>query len=780
MPRRHISKPRTTQVWKRTSKNSNTFDRIVSKLREAGYNDYEISGIVGNFIQESGYNFNMFNDARKGYAHMTTDDYNLMKKLYKDELDYYIDWMNGNVNNAYSKNLGYLQGQFKPGTFNNTYDPTNLFLTQFERAVKKDKNGKVIGYQNQDERRQFAGDVYNQLLNDRVSNWMSQHGNQMVDDMRSEKNDATFVDRNIQMPVAPYDDPNIPNTIERTGAMVQPRQFTPKYDLDKVIQPFQQPYKAPVEYGDEATGFDEGKNPDKHVVKKGDSLWAISRKYGISIPKLRKYNEQIKGDLIRPGDQIRIKPEMVSTLVDVNEEWKNEEQYNRTNTSAIKHAKHNSNYAIVDKDSGTITVFDKKGNQLYQSDKISTGVSGDDYNTVTYTDEKGNILSGQGNESTPAGILRISGVGEYHGYPSFQRARLDSEGNIRKVPELKKVNGKWVSTGNMVDDNVASSMHYGNVSKKKNSNGCIRVDGKTLEELAGYLGIGDDIYTLPTNDNSRFTLTGGKLNFTAKNPYGITKPDPNNVSKDGRDKTRWDDYNVTINKQYSPLLIVQKNPTDNFEHDGNALEYANSLSVNKEALQKKFGLTSNEYNRLAQLAMGIAEQESKFGTSSSYRNKNAIADTIGDWAINASRGAKAALDINKKSFYDWASNIGTRTAMARSRGISQIKMEDDNLEMQQIYKDLKINTDNIEQPGVSAIATLARLAHIYNNEIKGGSFKRPTGDKIDKYDALLYKYTGKHAMLKNGKATPLKNKYIQSVKQYMNNFDYYEEREEEK
>lgn len=310
MPRRHISKPRTTQVWKRTSKNSNTFDRIVSKLREAGYNDYEISGIVGNFIQESGYNFNMFNDARKGYAHMATDDYNLMKKLYKDELDYYIDWGAGNVDKNYADSLGYLQGQFKPGTFNDTQSASDQFLKNFERAVIKDKaTKKVIGYQNQDERRQFAGDVYNQLLNDRVSNWMSQHGNQMVDDMRSEKNDATFVDRNIQMPVAPYDDPNIPNTIERTGAMVQPRTFAPKYDLDKVIQPFQQPYKAPIEYGDEATGFDEGKNPNSYTAKKGDSLWRIARRYtgrGARYKELLQENDIKNPNFIRIGQNIVI------------------------------------------------------------------------------------------------------------------------------------------------------------------------------------------------------------------------------------------------------------------------------------------------------------------------------------------------------------------------------------------------------------------------------------------------------------------------------------------
>ena len=72
----------------------------------------------------------------------------------------------------------------------------------------------------------------------------------------------------------------------------------------------------------------------------------------------------------------------------------------------------------------------------------------------------------------------------------------------------------------------------------------------------------------------------------------------------------------------------------------------------------RFNLTSDEYNHLAELALGIAEQESKFGTSDRYKAKSLIPDWMMDTAKYISRG-----------------NSG-----ARSRGYTQIKIDDiDNL-----------------------------------------------------------------------------------------------------
>lgn len=98
---------------------------------------------------------------------MTTNQYNKMKQLYKDELDYYVDWATGKVDKKYSDDLGYLQGRFKPGRSKSAEQAAYDFVSLFERPVIKGADGNnmrhangSLMYQNELERKQFAGDVY--------------------------------------------------------------------------------------------------------------------------------------------------------------------------------------------------------------------------------------------------------------------------------------------------------------------------------------------------------------------------------------------------------------------------------------------------------------------------------------------------------------------------------------------------------------------------------------------------------------------------------------------
>ncbi|BBP91205.1 hypothetical protein BsIDN1_48230 [Bacillus safensis] len=44
-----------------------------------------------------------------------------------------------------------------------------------------------------------------------------------------------------------------------------------------------------------------------HIVQKGDSLWKISKKYGVDFQELKKLNSQLSNpDLIMPGMKIKI------------------------------------------------------------------------------------------------------------------------------------------------------------------------------------------------------------------------------------------------------------------------------------------------------------------------------------------------------------------------------------------------------------------------------------------------------------------------------------------
>lgn len=460
-----------------------------------------------------------------------------------------------------------------------------------------------------------------------------------------------------------------------------------------------------------------------YIVQNGDSLWKIAKDHNIPIEELMRLNPD-KGDVIHTNDIIKLAPDTITRDVDIRREREIENRLNLSNISAIQGYKHDGNYVIIDKKNRVLTIYDKNNQPLYVTSDFSTGASGNDYNTITYTDNGGSIINGKGNNSTPAGILEISGKGTYHGYPSFTRARTNRDNT---------------------KENVASSIHYGKIDAEKNaSNGCIRIGGKTLQEIEPLLSTGTRIYTLPEKGGSRFTLKGGRLNFTADNPYGV----------DEGDKRYWDDYNTVIDKSYSPLKLKWAKTGDE-EYDNNRKQFAQSIVNNKKALQERFGLTSDEYNRLAELALGIAEQETKFGTSTRYDIKSAIPDSILSFAKLITRG-----------------NSGTR-----SRGITQIKVDADNKEMQKIYKDLKIDTENINSADKAALATVARLAHIYNTEVRGRNFKMANGISIDPYQALLYKWNGKNNELVNKTATPDQNTYIRNVNNYSRNFDMFETRE---
>lgn len=504
-----------------------------------------------------------------------------------------------------------------------------------------------------------------------------------------------------------------------------------------------------------------------YTVSKGDTLWGIAKRLGLSLDDIVSWNRDIPDiNKIQIGDKIKVSDPSLSTekedhdLMDI---ISMETEINKmSDEDIIKSVDHKSNYAIVDKKNKKLTVYSPSGDILYSTNNIGVGASGDDYNTYTKT-KNGKLVSRAGNMSTPAGITRVSGIGEYHDQKSFQRARFNPK------------TGKW-------DHNIASSMHH-EASAGRGSNGCIRLLGNTGNELYNFIKKGDFIYTLPEKEGSRFVVREGSLNYIADNPYG----------EDSGEKRLWDDYNVHINKDFRPLNISVKNSDispdilpkwiynaydsktgvksnnaflgvisaiDNIakmDKLGNIKEYSDAISYNKERIMSEFDIDSYTYDRMAMLAMGIAEQETKFGVSARYIGKQAI----GDQGVDIAKRFRSLLNGNR--WNDRSYN---------SKGITQIKIEGDNDETKKIYNKFGIDKENILKPYNSGIATMLRLASIYKNEVVGRGFKDNKGNDIDKFDALLYKWMGKGRLLNNGKASPNDNDYINNVKKYIGNFDF--------
>ena len=507
---------------------------------------------------------------------------------------------------------------------------------------------------------------------------------------------------------------------------------------------------------------------EMYTVSKGDTLWSIAKRLGLSLDDIISWNRDIPDiNKIQIGDKIKVSDPSLSIekedhdLMDI---ISREAEINKmSDEDIIKSVDHKSNYAIVDKKNKKLTVYSPSGDILYSTNNIGVGASGDDYNTYTKTTKDKKLIAGAGNMSTPAGITRVSGIGEYHGQKSFQRARFDPK------------TGKW-------DHDISSSMHH-EASAGRGSNGCIRLLGNTGNELYNFIKKGDFIYTLPEKEGSRFVVREGSLNYIADNPYG----------EDSGEKRLWDDYNVHINKDFRPLNISVKNSDispdilpkwiynaydskngvnssnaflgvisaiDNIakmDKLGNIKEYSDAISYNKERIMSEFNIDSYTYDRMAMLAMGIAEQETKFGVSARYIGKQAI----GDQGVDIAKRFRSLLNGN-----------GWNDRSYNSKGITQIKIEGDNDETKKIYNKFGIDKENILKPYNSGIATMLRLASIYKNEVVGRGFKDNKGNDIDKFDALLYKWMGKGRLLNNGKASPDDNDYINNVKKYIGNFDF--------
>lgn len=211
------------------------------------------------------------------------------------------------------------------------------------------------------------------------------------------------------------------------------------------------------------------------------------------------------------------------------------------------------------------------------------------------------------------------------------------------------------------------------------------------------------------------------------------------------------------------MLSFNHGESDSFENNfekaltnkysENVDKYLKALGDNKKDIMSKFGLSSETYNKLALLAAGIAQQESKFGTS----GRKMFKDAAPDWAVSLFKTLTR----------------GERGSKNRSYGVTQMKILSDNNGMRKIYQDNVITPESLSDVSTAAKATMLRLAYMYNTEVRGRNFKNNKGESISPYDALLYKWNGNNQKLKDGTATPEDNIYIKNVKKFANNVNLY-------
>ena len=69
-----------------------------------------------------------------------------------------------------------------------------------------------------------------------------------------------------------------------------------------ILRPGQKLHVIPAAYAKAPVGG----GSIRYRVKRGDSLWQISRQFGVSVASLRKWNRLSKGELLMPGRELDV------------------------------------------------------------------------------------------------------------------------------------------------------------------------------------------------------------------------------------------------------------------------------------------------------------------------------------------------------------------------------------------------------------------------------------------------------------------------------------------
>lgn len=140
--------------------------QLYGTLRNAGYDHNSAIGILANSMQESSLDADSVSKTKNyfGMFQNNKDIKNAIEGLYgdhseKNQLQYLYDWTSGNSRvkkGKYAKYLATNSGKYKKSGYNTPEDAATAFMKLYERPVILDKQGNVVGYQQHNERVNYA------------------------------------------------------------------------------------------------------------------------------------------------------------------------------------------------------------------------------------------------------------------------------------------------------------------------------------------------------------------------------------------------------------------------------------------------------------------------------------------------------------------------------------------------------------------------------------------------------------------------------------------------
>ncbi len=422
-----------------------------------------------------------------------------------------------------------------------------------------------------------------------------------------------------------------------------------------------------------------------------------------------------------------------------------------------------SDYVVIDKSKGLMHLYHPKQDKPYLTYPIDLGSNVGDGQTVTKTkdlDGDGKITTKDksngkykvdwdaGNKSTGAGKFYISNLRKegYAGLPSFNMM------NEAQYNEYKK-SGKI--------ERVSTSIHSGYVSddEKRVSNGCIRCTKGAVDNLYSVLKGGSEVFILPEEKQNKFYVKDDKLYFKNKNrnKYFTYKDGPRIYKKENKkwfisDKNNkkfsllknfggmydeldkkavdlqydvYEDKNGNIqkgqginrtpgNKNYRPIKIdIDRNlfikDKDERRYKEIVVPYAEAIEDNKKKIMDIFNITSDQYNDLVPVAMGILGNETGFGDEFSSVGDLARAVNKG---VGSILGYKASSPDYKSKYYTYGANKNENSVGLTQFRWQYMKEGDLNKKMSKLGV---YNNEDLLNPKKAAIHAMGRLAFLIKN-----------------------------------------------------------------
>jgi hypothetical protein len=426
----------------------------------------------------------------------------------------------------------------------------------------------------------------------------------------------------------------------------------------------------------------------------------------VDSPYATKKTTKLQPDDYLPWDKVKQRTEELNkkSNADLIIDW------NKKNKPA-------NNYVIIDKTKGLLHIYSPEGN-LLTSSAVDTGKNAGDAQTVTkYKDinndgkitdadkvgGKNKVDWSAGNMSTGAGKYYISNI-DKKGYEDLPILNMMNESQYKQYKKTGKV------------ENVATSFHKGYIKDDESrvSNGCIRCNKSTLDNLSNMLSNSSEVYILPDDKGNQFVVENGQLNFKTK-----AKVDYNTYT-DSKNKTqKGQGINSTTNTlKHIPIKVkldAQKFRSEKFTYldidDEKELEnvkkYTLALQNNKQQIMKAAKINGDVYNEIAKMAFGI------FGTESNYADTHSFEG-------NAARAAVKLFNPSGSSSPDYQTKYSLYGAKGdnRSVGLTQVRWKYLNTDEKAALKKLGIKTnEDFLDPKKAAIGTATILGIRYNQQL---------------------------------------------------------------